>query len=366
MSQLTPKGINESIKMKIVQFNQMKKMIQYFTVLSLFGFILTQHANYAFAGKPSFNCGARLTPNERLICSRNDLSDLDREVSEAYHELTSLLNRAAANLVRGDQRRWLKQRQKCRRNLACTKNLFLLRLDELANSLSEQRAYRNPPKQQKDHRNTDEVNCALNGQYHFQGGCVNDCPPDWVAEPRGKFCRRMTDEERNGGLCSPGFTNVRGKCIHNSDLQKKKKPQITKHTGPIPNGIYGIYVLSHGDGLRVDHTADKLLYTQNKSGNPNDPKQPFRLTYHKGSYIITDIKSGLRLHADGNGDWKVSLRYQPKDDFTKFNITPANDGCFFIQTEASANYWIWEPNSQVIQVRPQSAGEESMFCFLKQ
>ncbi len=353
--------------MRTVKSNKLKKKFKFLSLLSLFALTLTQPTSNAFAGNPSYNCGGRLTPNERLICSRNDLSELDREVSDAFHELTAILNRAAANLVRKDQSRWLKQRQKCKRNVACTRNLYLLRLDELANSLSEQRAYRNPPKkEERNQSDNDEVNCALNGQYHFQGGCVNECPPDWVAEPRGKFCRKMSDEERDGSLCGPGFTNVRGKCIHNSDLHKKKKTQITKHSGPLPNGIYGIYVLSHGDSLRVDHTADKLLYTQHKSGNPNDPKQPFRLTYHKGSYIITDIKSGLRLHADGNGDWKVSLRYQPKDDFTKFNITPANEGCFFIQTEASANYWIWEPNSQVIQVRPQSAGEESMYCFLKQ
>lgn len=341
-------------------------------LLSLFAFALTLQTSNTFAGNPSYNCSGRLTPNERLICSRDDLSELDREVADAFHELTAILNRAAANLVRRDQSQWLRQRQKCKRNVVCTRNLYLLRIDELANSLSEQRDFRTPRKNteqdkvNREQSNQDRVNCALRGLYQLGGVCVNTCPPDWVAEPRGKICREMTEEERNGGLCSPGFTNVRGKCIHNSELQKKQKFQTPKHNGSLPNGIYGIYVLAHGDSLRVDHTADKLLYTQNKSGNPNEPKQPFRLTYHKGSYIITDITSGLRLHADGNGDWKVSLRYQPKDDFTKFNITPANEGCFFIQTEASANYWIWEPNSQTIQVRPQSAGEESMFCFQKQ
>lgn len=314
------------------------------------------------AANPSFNCGARLTANERLICSRNDLAKLDRELVNLFGELTSLLNRGAADLVRKDQSNWLRQRQKCKRNVACTRNLYLLRIDELADNLSEQRAFRKSAEFPQE----DEPNCALKGQYHFQGGCVTDCPPDWVAEPRGKFCRKMTDDEREGGLCSPGFTNVRGKCIHNSKLQKKQT-NSSEQRGPLANGIYGIYVLAHGDSLRVDHKADKLLYTQNKSGNPNRViKHPFRLTYHNGSYIITDMKSGLRLHADGNGDWKVSLRYQPKDAFTKFMITPANEGCYFIQTEASANYWIWEPASQVIEVRPQDTGEESMFCFMKQ
>lgn len=342
----------------------LKCLISFFISIII---VSSSHSLSANAANPSFNCGGRLTVNERLICSRNDLSKLDRELVGVFGELTSILNRGAADLVRKDQSNWLRQRQKCKRNVACTRNLYLLRIDELADSLSEQRAYRESPQaEERAQIEEDKVNCGLRGLYQLGGVCVNTCPPDWVAEPRGKICREMTDEEREGGLCSRGFTNVRGKCIHNSKLQKKQT-NSSKHRGPIPNGIYGIYVLAHGDSLRVDHTGDKLLYTQNKSGNPNrDPKQPFRLTYHNGSYIITDIKSGLRLHADGNGDWKVSLRYQPKDAFTKFMITPANEGCYFIQTEASANYWIWEPNSQVVEVRPQNTGEESMFCFMKQ
>lgn len=344
--------------------------------------VFTLSSTYLFqqsviAASPSFNCKQRLTQNERLICNQQDLSELDVEISNAFHQLTSMLNRAAADLVRGDQKRWLKQRQKCRRNYRCTLNLMRLRLDELIDSLSEQNAFRSPPEDQpldrrtedrrtNDGRTDDQINCTQFGQYHYKDRCVDECPPDFVAEPQGKRCRPMSDEERDGGLCGPGFTNMRGKCIHNSELQNKEQLPHNKNKGPVANGIYGIYVLSHQDSLRLDHTADKLLYTQNKSGDKNDPKQPFRFTYHNGSYIITDIKSGLRLHADGNGDWKVSVRYQPKDDFTKFNLTRASEGCFYIQTEASGNYWIWEPNSQEIQVRPGHKDEESMFCLMKQ
>lgn len=340
---------------------QRKIICLFVVVISGVGFF--QQA--ATAASPSFNCKQRLTQNERLICNQHDLSELDVEISNSFHQLTSMLNRAAANLVRGDQKRWLKQRQKCGRNYRCTLNLMRLRQDELIDSLSEQKAFRSPPDEQPVERTTDDqVNCAQLGQYHFEGRCVEECPPDFVAEPQGKRCRPMSDEEQDGGLCGPGFTNMRGKCVHNSELQNNEQSSTGK--GPVANGVYGIYVLSHQDSLRLDHRADKLLYTQNKSGDKNDPKQSFRFTHHNGSYIITDIISGLRLHADGNGDWKVSVRFQPKDDFTRFNLTRASQGCFFIQTEASGNYWIWEPNSQEIQVRPGHKDEDSMFCLMKQ
>lgn len=66
-------------------------------------------------------------------------------------------------------------------------------LDELANSLSEQRAFSTPRKNteqdkvNREQSNQDRVNCALRGLYQLGGVCVNTCPPDWVAEPRGKF-----------------------------------------------------------------------------------------------------------------------------------------------------------------------------------
>lgn len=267
---------------------------------------------------PSFSCSGRLTLNERMICKSTDLSRLDREISETFYELTSLLNRGAADLIRADQRAFLKKRQNCRNKFRCARLVMEARLSELKTDLEQQRSYR---------------------------------------EGNGN------EEQEIDNPCGSGFTLVGEKCINNVDLEIEK---IIGDTRPLQSGKYGIYVLSHKTSLRLDVTADKLLYTQNKSGNRNAPKQSYFVIYQNGAYSITDEQSGLRLHADGGGDKQVSVRYQPRDDFTKFRLTAAQDGCYFVQTVATNNYWVWEPNSQVIIVRPEPTGEESIFCFLAQ
>ena len=271
---------------------------------------------------PSFSCQAKLTANEQLICTNSELSQLDKQIADTFFSLTAILNRAAATLVRQDQKQFLKTRQKCRSDFSCTQTLMNTRLQQLETALQEQQSFRN-------------------------SAGKND----------------LNDEEENDNPCGPGFTFQRGQCLSHADIELQK---MIGNTRPLASGRYGIYVLSHEDSLRLDAAADKMLYTQDKAGNRNAPKQSFFVVYQNGSYSITDEKSGLRLHADGGGDKKVSARYQPRDDFTKFRLTPALDGCYHIQTIATGNYWIWEPNSQVIIVRKKTAGEESMFCFMPQ
>ncbi len=294
--------------------------------ISLFVVVLLMMPVEVMAG-PSFSCNGSLSSNERLLCKNNELGALDRKIADSFHALTSMLNRAAADLVRSDQRLFIKQRQKCRVHFRCTRNVMRARLKVLNSELSHEQ--------------------ALRQQGHDVG-----------QEQEG-----LSDEERDDSPCGPGFSVFEGKCIHNSELEQKQK---IGNSQPLPPGKYGIYVLSHEDSLRLDATADKLLFTQNQAGDRHAPKQSFFVVYQNGAYSITDLKSGLRLHADGGGDKQVSVRYQPHDDFTKFRLTPALDGCFHVQTVATGNYWVWEPNSQVIVVRAQPAGEESMFCFMAQ
>lgn len=290
-------------------------------IIFTLGFILT--APITLNASPSYRCDGRLTANEALICKNDVLGDLDRDIADMFHSLTALLNRGAADFVRFDQKNFVKDRQKCGRKFRCTRNIMQARLNELTSNFNEQQNFRN--------------------------GAKND---------------ELLNEEEDGDICGPGFTQKLGKCIHNADLEQAA---IVGNTRPLPSGRYGIYVLSHEDSLRLGATADKLLYTEGKSGDRNAKKQSFFVVYLNGSYTISDQKSGLRLHADDNGgDSQVSVRYQPRDDFTKFRISPAFDGCFYVQTVSSGKYWLWEPNSQVIVTRSKRPGEEGMFCFVAQ
>lgn len=276
----------------------------------------------AVHAQPSYSCDGRLTLNERLICDREGLGNLDREIADRFFGLTSRLNRAAADLVRQDQRQFLKQRQACEDSVRCTRQVMMQRFHELDNQLAE--------------------------QLEFRGAT-----PD--AE---------NEEDRPGDICGPGFSEVNGECIHNSELEGENENDTNSGGLTLTPGTYGIYVLANGASLVMDPNADMLLFTNLKSGNPEQDKlQPFTVAFHQGAYVITDQKSGLRLHADDNGDKQVSTRYQPNDNFTKFLLTPANEGCFYIRTLATGTHWTWRADTQVVITTKNPTGEASMFCF---
>ncbi|GJM01729.1 MAG: hypothetical protein DHS20C08_02300 [Rhodomicrobium sp.] len=292
------------------------------SIKAAFLVILLGWISPAIAG-PSYNCKANLTENERLICDRVGLGNLDQEIADRFFNLTSLLNRAAADIVRNDQRQFIKRRQRCGFSVRCTREIMMKRFHQLDNELQQQQAFRN-------------------------GNEIDN------------------EEQRPDDICGPGFTEINGKCIHNSDLEGRNENDNNRPGSQfaIAPGEYGIYVFANGADLRMDPRADRLLFTEQKSGNPNGKRlQSFILAAHQGGYIIRDKQSGLMLHADDNGDGQVSTRYQPNDGFTKVLITNANEGCFYIQTLASGRYWTWEQNSQVIITRRNPSGEASMFCF---
>ncbi len=257
----------------------------------------------AEAAPPSFSCSGKLTANERLICRNGDLATWDQEMALTYGELTSLLNRAAADIVRSDQRQFLRARQRCRANYRCTRKRILGRLNQLKAHLAEQQAFRNPPPSNQNNGNQ-------------QGG--------------GFF---------NNNPSSGGGQNL--------------------------SGTYVITVLSNGADLRVDAQADKLLFSTLPRRDTGVASHRFQIVKQGDVYKIFDGVSGLALHADGNGDRQVSVRYQPQDDFTRFRITSANLGCYFIQTLATGRYWTWQQGAQTVFAGPNPNGESSMFCLEK-
>ncbi len=257
----------------------------------------------AEAAQPSFRCTGKLTANERLICQSGDLAAWDQEMALTYGELTSLLNRAAADIVRSDQRQFLRARQRCRANYRCTRERILGRLNQLKAHLAEEQSFRNPPPSNQNNGNQ-------------QGG--------------GFF---------NNNSSSGGGQNL--------------------------SGTYVITVLANGADLRVDAEADKLLFSTLPRRDTGVASHRFQIVKQGGVYQIFDGVSGLALHADGNGDRQVSLRYQPQDDFTRFRITPANLGCYFIQTVATGRYWTWQQGAQTVFAGPNPNGENSMFCLEK-
>lgn len=291
---------------------------------------------------PSYDCDRRLTENEQLICERRGLANLDQEIADKFFELTAILNSGAAGVIRRDQREFLTRRQSCGYSVRCTRKVMMQRYHELDDMLQQQQAYRRGERRDQE-------------QYQEERA-ENDREEDYSDETNRDqdYQRQQNAQPEDEDICRPGFTNMNGECVHNSELEGKNERDDNQpgSTLALTPGEYGIYVLANGADLRLDPNADQLLFTEQKTGNPNGKRlQSFIIAAHQGAYIIRDKQSGLMMHADDNGDGQVSTRYQPSDGYTKVLITNANEGCFYLQTVASGRYWTWEKNSQVIITR---------------
>ena len=83
----------------------------------------------SYAASPSFDCKKAGTPVEHSICDNPELAELDSQLAKAYKRA-----RAAAadpNKVRSEQRAWVKERNKCRSNVACLQQSYQSRLAAL-------------------------------------------------------------------------------------------------------------------------------------------------------------------------------------------------------------------------------------------
>jgi uncharacterized protein len=97
-------------------------------ILSVVGLIacaLVSEAQAASRG-PSFGCRAAAAADERTICRSAELSNLDRQLAQAFYRARS---RFGARKARSFAGRILRARQNCRSNAACIKRVQLNGLD---------------------------------------------------------------------------------------------------------------------------------------------------------------------------------------------------------------------------------------------
>lgn len=87
----------------------------------------------AFAEAASFDCAKAGTKTEKMICADPELSSLDGNLGKAYVALVGnakLYGTAVVDLVRDNQRAWLKTRNACP-DVACLKTAYTTRIDQL-------------------------------------------------------------------------------------------------------------------------------------------------------------------------------------------------------------------------------------------
>ncbi|MBP1680711.1 MAG: hypothetical protein H6Q35_1050 [Proteobacteria bacterium] len=80
----------------------------------------------------SFDCDKATTKVEKMICQDEELSKLDKKLSEVYTSFYLLTKE-----IKTDQRAWVKQRNQCQ-DTNCIKELYQVRIKELNTSLSDQ------------------------------------------------------------------------------------------------------------------------------------------------------------------------------------------------------------------------------------
>ncbi|HPD93929.1 MAG: hypothetical protein H6900_15595 [Rhodobacter sp.] len=86
----------------------------------------------AAAGAASFDCTLpTLTPNELAICNNRDLNDADVQMVTTLHLLSGLFGMGRRGAMMDDQRAWLQGRMACGADVACIRESYARRLQEL-------------------------------------------------------------------------------------------------------------------------------------------------------------------------------------------------------------------------------------------
>lgn len=80
-------------------------------------------------------CARKPTPTEQAICTDRGLTRRDAELNEVYGALRAKAEKEPFALIRDEQRRWLRERNRCGRDLACLEEKYADRLYVLENAL---------------------------------------------------------------------------------------------------------------------------------------------------------------------------------------------------------------------------------------
>ena len=79
----------------------------------------------------SFDCSHAQEPDEKVICTSRQLSELDIEMSVRYQMLLGLVAMGTRGTMQDEQQAWINIRKKCRANQACLVAAYRHRIEML-------------------------------------------------------------------------------------------------------------------------------------------------------------------------------------------------------------------------------------------
>lgn len=264
-----------------------------------------------FANQPSFNC-VKIKQNtpEALICSSNQLMDLDRELSDIYKK--ALLKASEEDMLKAEQKGWIKSRNECWKaedEKKCMVNAYRGRMQELKEkytlSLAEQSNTDNGAK------GFDKVLKFQGITFHVQAtnkGSLNQL----TITPSGlEKVNDVIKQEIDGSVTD----------VEVADLNKDGSPEVYVYVTSAGSGSYGslvAYSANHNKSLSEIYLPllenDKKV-SQGYMGHDEFSIVDNRLTRHFPVYKKGDAnccpKGGIRQLqyklVPGEATWQLKL-----------------------------------------------------------
>jgi uncharacterized protein YecT (DUF1311 family) len=87
----------------------------------------------------SFNCRKAYFPDEKLICTSPELSNLDERLDGIFRQNLRLLSKAGRDALDREEERWVVARRRCGRDYRCVEGFYRSRIGELSERLGEAR-----------------------------------------------------------------------------------------------------------------------------------------------------------------------------------------------------------------------------------
>ena len=145
-------------------------------------------------------------------------------------------------------------------------------------------------------------------------------------------------------------TDPQGRTIPQLQAEIDQLKQQVEQQFPQERGMYRAQITQVEQ--QRDALAAELARLRSSQPVPPPPPQPANMS---GEWRIQVKGNGLFWHEDGNGDQKISTRWQPNDDFTRFILEQQPDGSYRIRVKASGRYlhapghddWILSTRAQV-------------------
>ncbi len=83
------------------------------------------------AGYAPLDCGRASSPAEKTICSDYELGQMEARAATLFKITTSLVAMGQRGDIQDGQRAFISQREACRTDVACIKNIYRTRIKQL-------------------------------------------------------------------------------------------------------------------------------------------------------------------------------------------------------------------------------------------